>query len=195
MHRGLHSTRELHPETPAFLPPTQESTARTRMPNVGIVNTLTLSIFFLCFRRRPRSMRSTLMKRRRIGSTRRKVYLTSVRSSEPSKDAMAGNMKNKIHMRNSERSIKWLSPDNVSIASCKTVLLSMQLAQSCVNSLWPSDIKYCITDVGQHWPGTLAQVKQLLILGTIPEFDVAMILILRRLARLFACNAVAAVLC
>ena len=92
-------------------------------------------------------------------------------------------------------SIKWLSPDNVSIAYCKTALLSMQLAQSCVNSSWPSDIKYCNTDVGQHWPGTLAQVKQLLLLGTIPEFDVAMILILRRLARLFACNAVAAVLC
>ena len=39
MHRGLHSTRELHPETPAFLPPTQESAARTRMPNVGIGDT------------------------------------------------------------------------------------------------------------------------------------------------------------
>ena len=36
MHRGLHSTRELHPQPPAFLPPTQESVARARMPNVGI---------------------------------------------------------------------------------------------------------------------------------------------------------------
>ena len=37
-YRGMHSTRELHPWPPAFLPPTQESAARGQMPNVGILN-------------------------------------------------------------------------------------------------------------------------------------------------------------